>query len=258
MGALALTGQEAKRKPFEPLLGGVNFVEYGDVAAMEEAVSDRTAAIFLEPIQGEYGVVVPPPDYLQAVRQIANTHGALLIFDEVQTGIGRTGSWFAFQQSGVRPDVMTLAKGLGGGLPIGACVAFGDAAELLQAGHHASTFGGNPVACAAALAVLQTIEDEHLLQNVKAMSERLRNGIEGLALKELETVRGEGLLLGLVFRSDIAVAVQNTALASGFIVNATSANVVRLAPPLIINPSQVDALISGLTTIVGTAVSLSS
>src|SRR4051794_28190896 len=157
MGALALTGQPPKRTPFEPLVPGVTHIPFGDVAALEAAVDDETAAFFVEPIQGENGVVVPPTGYLQAAREITSAHGALLVLDEVQTGVGRLGTWFAFQQAGIVPDVFTLAKGLGGGLPLGACVAVGDAASLLEPGQHGTTFGGNPISCAAALAVLDTI-----------------------------------------------------------------------------------------------------
>ena len=173
MGALALTGQPAKRLPFEPLPGGVTFVPFGDAAALRSAVGPDTAAVFLEPIQGEAGVVLPPEGYLAEARRIATAAGALLVLDEVQTGIGRTGAWFAHQREGVDPDVLTLAKGLGGGLPIGACLAFGDAASLLEPGQHGSTFGGNPVSCAAALAVLDTIDRDDLCSHAKRMGERL-------------------------------------------------------------------------------------
>ncbi|WP_247676520.1 aminotransferase class III-fold pyridoxal phosphate-dependent enzyme [Micromonospora sp. M51] len=180
MGALALTGQPAKADPFRPLPGEVTHVDYGDVAALDAAVSDATAMVILEPVQGENGVLVPPAGYLAAARRITARHGALLVLDEVQTGIGRTGHWFAHQAEGVEPDVVTLAKGLGGGLPIGATLAFGPAADLLTPGSHGTTFGGNPVSCAAALAVVATIANEGLLDNVKRVGERLRRGIEAL------------------------------------------------------------------------------
>ena len=180
MGALALTGQPAKADPFRPLPGEVTHVPYGDAAALASTVDSRTAMVVLEPIQGENGVIVPPPGYLPAAREITARHGALLVLDEVQTGIGRTGYWYAHQADAVQPDVVTLAKGLGGGLPLGACLAFGEAAGLLTPGSHGSTFGGNPVCCAAALAVLDTIESEGLLDHVKRMGERLRHGIEAL------------------------------------------------------------------------------
>ena len=174
MGALALTGQPSKQDPFRPLPGEVTHVPYGSVPELAAAVTDATAMVILEPIQGENGVVVPPSGYLATAREIASRHGALLALDEVQTGIGRTGHWFAHQAEMVEPDVLTLAKGLGGGLPIGACVAFGAAADLLTPGSHGSTFGGNPVSCAAALAVLGTIASEGLLDHVKRIGERLR------------------------------------------------------------------------------------
>src|SRR5690606_3148340 len=201
MGALALTGQPAKADPFRPLPGEVTHVPYGDVAALAAAVTDATAMVILEPIQGEAGVVVPPPGYLAAARDIADRHGALLVLDEVQTGIARTGHWFAHQAEGVAPDVMTLAKGLGGGLPIGACVVFTDRrrdlADLLPPGSHGTTFGGNPISCAAALAVLRTIAAEGLLDHVKRVGERLRKGIEAMNHPLVAQVRGAGLLLGV-------------------------------------------------------------
>jgi acetylornithine/N-succinyldiaminopimelate aminotransferase len=177
MGALALTGQPEKTEPFRPLPGGVRHVPYGDVAALAAAVGPDTAMVLLEPIQGEAGVVVPPPGYLAAAREITTRHGALLALDEVQTGIGRTGQWFAHQSEGVEPDLVTLAKGLGGGLPIGACLAFGPAADLLGPGSHGSTFGGNPVSAAAALAVIRTIAADGLLDHVTRVGARLREGV---------------------------------------------------------------------------------
>ncbi len=177
MGALALTSKEAYRAPFEPLPGDVTWVPYGDTAALEAAVDDTVAAVLLEPIQGEAGVVVPPDGYLEAARAVTTEHGALLWLDEVQTGMGRTGAWFAYESSGVVPDLVTLAKGLGGGIPIGACIALGDAATLLQPGNHGTTFGGNPVATAAALAVIATIESEQLLDHVTTIGDQLRRGL---------------------------------------------------------------------------------
>ena len=193
MGALALTGQPAKRTPFEPLPAGVSFVPYGDADALTAAVGPGTAAVVLEPVQGESGVVVPPAGYLAAAREVTEQHGALLVIDEVQTGIGRTGQWFAHQHDGVEPDVITLAKGLGGGLPIGACLAFGDAADLLGPGQHGTTFGGNPVVCAAGLAVLDTIESDGLLDRAAVLGARLRSGIEGIGHPLVASVRGAGL-----------------------------------------------------------------
>ncbi|WP_069466798.1 acetylornithine transaminase, partial [Actinacidiphila rubida] len=191
MGSLALTGQPGKRDAFQPLPGDVTHVPYGDADALRAAVTTDTALVILEPVQGENGVVVPPAGYLQAAREITAATGTLLVLDEVQTGIGRTGHWFECQAQGVEPDVITLAKGLGGGLPIGAALAFGPAADLLTPGAHGTTFGGNPVACAAALAVLDTIAADGLLENVKRQGERLRHGIEALQHPLVDHVRGE-------------------------------------------------------------------
>ncbi|GAA3241218.1 acetylornithine transaminase [Streptomyces thermocoprophilus] len=221
MGALALTGQPAKREPFLPLPGDITHVPYGDAQALAAAVTEDTALVIIEPIQGENGVVVPPAGYLKAARAITAATGALLVLDEVQTGIGRTGHWFAYQaHEGVLPDVVTLAKQLGGGLPLGATVAFGRAAELLQPGQHGTTFGGNPVACAAGLAVLDTIAGEGLLENVKRQGERLREGIEALGHPLIDYVRGAGLLLGIVLNGPHAAKAQAAAQDAGFLVNA--------------------------------------
>jgi len=244
MGALALTGQPAKAAPFQPLPGEVTHVPYGDVDALQAAVTDATAMVILEPIQGENGVVVPPAGYLAAAREITARHGALLVLDEVQTGIGRTGYWYAHQADGVEPDVITLAKGLGGGLPLGACVAFGEAAGLLGPGMHASTFGGNPVCCAAALAVLDTIATDGLLDHVKRLGERLRVGIEGLPL--VREVRGAGLLLGIVLTEPVAAQVEATLRAAGILVNSVQPNVIRLAPPLNLSHDQAEVFLSAL------------
>ncbi|RZU48913.1 acetylornithine aminotransferase [Krasilnikovia cinnamomea] len=246
MGALALTGQPAKADPFRPLPGDVTHVPYGDVAALAEAVTDATAMVILEPIQGENGVVVPPPGYLAAAREICTARGALLVLDEVQTGIGRTGHWFAHQADGVEPDVITLAKGLGGGLPIGACVAFGAAAELFGPGSHGTTFGGNPVSCAAALAVIRTIAAEGLLDNVKRVGEQLRRGIEALGHPLIAGVRGSGLLLGIVLTADVAAPVAGRLRDAGFLVNPVQPGVIRLAPPLILTSEQADAFLAAL------------
>ncbi|OUD03212.1 acetylornithine transaminase [Streptomyces swartbergensis] len=247
MGALALTGQPGKREPFLPLPGDVTHVPYGDAQALAAAVTDETALVVIEPVQGENGAVVPPAGYLKAARAITAATGALLVLDEVQTGVGRTGNWFEYQaHEGVLPDVVTLAKGLGGGLPLGATVAFGRAAELLQPGHHGTTFGGNPVACAAGLAVLDTIENEGLLQNVKRQSEKLRDGIEGLGHELIDFVRGAGLLLGIVLTEPLAPQVQQAAQDAGLLVNAPAPDVVRLMPPLNIGDDEVDAFLRAL------------
>ena len=230
MGALALTAQPAKQDPFRPLPGDVVAVPFGDADALAAAVTDDTAAVFLEPIQGEGGVIPAPSGYLAAARAACDTHGALLILDEVQTGIGRTGVWFAHQSDGVLPDVVTMAKGLGGGLPIGACVAFGDAVHLLGPGSHGSTFGGNPISCAAALAVLDTIAEDNLLDHVSRVESRLRDIVSLTPL--VDHVRGRGLLLGAVLTGPYAAEVEMRARESGLLVNAVAPDVIRLAPPL--------------------------
>ncbi|HEY2791002.1 MAG TPA: acetylornithine transaminase [Micromonosporaceae bacterium] len=249
MGALALTGQPGKAEPFLPVPGDVTHVPYGDVQALEAAVTDATAMVMLEPIQGENGVVVPPPGYLTAARAITAKHGALLALDEVQTGIGRTGHWFAHQADDVEPDVITLAKGLGGGLPIGACIAFGDAATLLEPGQHGSTFGGNPISCAAALAVLRTIAQDGLLDHVKRVGERLRTGVEALGSPLIDGVRGEGLLLGIVLTEPAAAELVNGLREAGFLANAAQPDVIRLAPPLILSADQADAFVAALASL---------
>jgi acetylornithine/N-succinyldiaminopimelate aminotransferase len=246
MGALALTGQPGKTDPFRPLPGEVTHVPYGSVRALERAVTEATAMVILEPIQGEAGVVVPPPGYLAAAREITAARGALLALDEVQTGIGRTGHWFAHQTEGVAPDVVTLAKGLGGGLPIGACVAFGRAAGLFTPGSHGSTFGGNPVACAAALAVLRTIAADGLLDHVKRVGEQLRRGVEALGHPLVDRVRGAGLLLGVVLTAPAAAGTAEALREAGFLVNPVQPDVIRLAPPLILSAAQADALLAAL------------
>lgn len=249
MGALALTSKAAYREPFEPLPGDVTFVPYDDVAALEAAVDDTVAAIVLEPIQGEAGVVVPDAGYLAAAQRIAHEHGALLWLDEVQTGIGRTGAWFAHQLlDGVRPDVVTLAKGLGGGIPIGATVARGAAASLLQPGNHGTTFGGNPVACAAALAVLDVIERNDLLT---AAVERGAQLTRALASEhEVTAVEGRGLMLGVQLFDETAAAVVARAQARGFLLNNTGPARLRLAPPLTITEADIAALADAWADIV--------
>ncbi|SDT13911.1 acetylornithine transaminase [Microlunatus soli] len=253
IGALAITANEKYRKPFEPLPGDVEFVPYGDIAALEAAIDDQTAAVVLEPIQGENGVVVPPDGYLTAARKLASAHGALLWLDEVQTGIGRTGYWLESMRSGVVGDIVTVAKGLGNGFPIGACVAIGPAADLLAPGSHGSTFGGNPVACIAGLAVLSVIERDDLLANATEQGARLSEGIAALDHPAVDHVRGQGLLRGVVLTSDIAQAVTDAALDGGFIINAPRPNVLRIAPPLIITSQQIDTFIEALPTFLGAA-----
>jgi acetylornithine aminotransferase len=249
MGALALTAKEAYRTPFEPLPGNVTFVPYGDEAALARAVTDQTAAVVLEPIQGEAGVVVPPESYLAAAREITRDNGALLWLDEIQTGIGRTGRWFAGESAD--PDVVTVAKGLGGGIPIGACIGLGDAATLLQPGNHGTTFGGNPVACAAALAVLDTIEKEGLLDHATEVGQRLRDGLA--QDPRVTEVRGRGLFIGLDLSEPVSAQVAAAALAHGFILNNPTPERVRLAPPLVIGHDDVDAFLAAWPAILDDA-----
>lgn len=249
MGALALTSKEAYRAPFEPLPGHVTFVPFGDADALAAAVTDETAAILLEPIQGEAGVNVAPEGYLAAARAVADDHGALLWLDEVQSGMGRTGRWFA--HAGVLPDLVTLAKGLGGGFPIGACIGLGAAGELLQPGNHGTTFGGNPVACAAALAVIRTIEDEDLLEHVTVLGQKLRDGLA--ADPRVTEVRGDGLLIGLDLAEDKAAEVVAAAQDAGFILNMTTPTRIRLAPPLVLTEDDANAFLAAWPSILDEA-----
>lgn len=241
LGALSLTGQPAKRDPFKPLIKGITHVPYGDMGAMLKKVSKKTAMVIVEPIMGEAGVIVPPHGYLQALRELCDETGALLVFDCVQTGMGRTGDWFGYEYSGVKPDVITLAKGLGGGLPLGAMIALGDAASLFVAGDHGSTFGGNPVATAAGLAVIETIEKRELLQRVSSVGVEL---MAELALIDgVKEVRGAGLLIGIEFTEPIAKSVTKYCEKLGVLVNGNSEKVVRIAPPLIVTDREVSKFI---------------
>ena len=253
MGALALTGKPAIRQPFEPMPDGVVHVPYGVPEALAAAVDGDTAALVLEPIQGEAGVRVPPAGYLQAVREITHRHGALLVLDEVQTGVGRTGEWFAYQHEGISPDVVTMAKGLGGGLPIGACLAFRAAGSLLGPGSHGSTFGGNPVAAAAGLAVFDTVERDGLLDNARKVGDELRHRVESLAHHLVAGVRGVGLLLAIELTEPLAAAAATAALEAGFIVNAVTENALRLAPPLVLSTDQAATFATALPTILTAA-----
>ncbi|MER6970710.1 acetylornithine transaminase [Nocardioides sp. NPDC000445] len=251
MGALALTAKEAYRKPFEPLPGEVTFVPYGDASALAAAVTDETAAIILEPIQGEAGVIVPPADYLAAARAVADEHGALLWLDEVQSGLGRTGRWFAHETSGVTADIVTLAKGLGGGFPIGACIGLGRAATLFEPGNHGTTFGGNPVACAAGLAVIDTIEADGLLEHVTVLGQKLRDGLA--ADPRVTRVDGEGLFIGVVLAGLDSGAVAAAALEAGFILNNATPERIRIVPPLVLTEDDAESLLAAWPSILDAA-----
>jgi acetylornithine/N-succinyldiaminopimelate aminotransferase len=251
MGALSLTGQPSKREPFLPLIKGVKHVPYGDIEAMRKAISKKTAMVIIEPIMGEAGVIVPPADYLQQLRALCDDKGALLVIDAVQTGMGRTGDWFGYEYSGITPDVITLAKGLGGGLPLGAMIALGKAADLFQPGDHGSTFGGNPVTTAAGLAAIDVIESKKLLNKVKQQGDYL---IQEIALiPGVKEVRGAGLLLGIELEtlkaSDIATAMRD----AGVLVNAANATTVRIAPALIVTDAQINKFISILRKVISDA-----
>ena len=253
LGALALTGKPAAREPFAPFGLDVTFVPYGDAAALSAAVRPDTAAVVLEPTLGEGGVVPPPEGYLAAARAAADRHGALLVLDEIQGGIGRTGTWFAHQHEDVTADIVTLAKGLGGGMPIGACLASGPAAEALQKGDHGSTFGGNPVSCAAALAVLDVIERDHLLDHVRDLGTRWKSALSAVTAPLLHEVRGRGLWLALVVDEDSSPAIEQAARQAGYLVNAVAPDAVRLAPPLILSDAQAQSFTDALPAILDSA-----
>ena len=242
MGALSMTGQPSKREPFAPLLKGITHVPYGDLSAMSRAVSKKTAMIIVEPIMGEAGVITPEDGYLAGLREICDRVGALLVFDCVQTGIGRTGQWFGFEHEKVQPDVVTLAKGLGGGLPLGATIAYGRAAELLQPGDHGTTFGGNPIACAAANAVLDVIESKKLMKSARVFEKKIKKSLS--AVPGVSEVRGRGMLIGIELRTPIAKKVAASMLEAGVIVNAANDQTIRIAPPLIVTTPQIEKFIS--------------
>lgn len=248
MGALSLTGQPAKQKPFEPLVPGVEFYTYGDIENLRELVEQdptSTAAIFLEPIQGETGVMPAPEGFLEDVRALCDEHGILMVVDEVQTGVGRTGDFFAHQAAGITPDIVTMAKGLAGGMPIGAVIARGEAATLFTPGSHGTTFGGNPVSCAAAQAVLGVVNDE-FCQAVRMKGERLARSVEKLS--GINHVRGRGLMLGVVLDAPVAKKMVVRGLENGVILNAPTENVVRLTPPLTITDEELDAAVEAFAT----------
>jgi acetylornithine/N-succinyldiaminopimelate aminotransferase len=251
MGALSMTGQPSKREPFLPLVKGVKHVPYGDIEAMRKAVTKKTAMVIIEPIMGEAGVIVPPADYLVQLRALCDAKGALLVIDAVQTGMGRTGDWFGYEYSGITPDVITLAKGLGGGLPLGAMIALGKAAELFQPGDHGSTFGGNPVTTAAGLAAIKFIESQKILKKVEAQGNYL---IQELALiPGVTEVRGAGLLLGIELETlkaaDIATAMRE----AGVLVNAANATTIRIAPALIVTDAQIKKFVATFRKVISDA-----
>ena len=242
MGALSLTGQPSKREPFLPLIKGVKHVPYGDIDAMRKAITKKTAMVIIEPIMGEAGVIVPPAEYLQQLRELCDKNGSLLVIDAVQTGMGRTGDWFGYEYSGITPDVITLAKGLGGGLPLGAMIALGKAADLFQPGDHGSTFGGNPVTTAAGLAAIEFIESKKILAKVEKQGAHL---MQELALiPGVKEVRGAGLLLGIELESLKASDVSDAMRNSGVLVNAANATTIRIAPALIVTDAQINKFIS--------------
>jgi acetylornithine/N-succinyldiaminopimelate aminotransferase len=242
MGALSLTGQPSKREPFLPLLKNVKHVPYGDVDAMRRSISKKTAMVIVEPIMGEAGVIVPPDDYLQQLRQLCDKTGALLVIDAVQTGMGRTGDWFGYEYSGITPDVITVAKGLGGGLPLGAMIALGRAADLFEPGEHGSTFGGNPITTSAALAVIKTIESKKILKKVQRQGRSL---IQELALiPGVLQVRGAGLLIGIELVSANSQEITQKLLTRGVLVNAANATTIRIAPALIVSDAQIKKFVS--------------
>uniref|UniRef100_UPI00404A140F acetylornithine transaminase n=1 Tax=Candidatus Planktophila sp. TaxID=2175601 RepID=UPI00404A140F len=242
MGALSLTGQPSKRNPFKPLIKGIKHVPFGDSSAMKRAITKKTAMVIVEPIMGEAGVIVPPSDYLKNLRQYCDEKGALLVFDCVQTGMGRTGDWFGYEYSGIKPDVITLAKGLGGGLPLGAMIALGSAAQLFEAGDHGSTFGGNPVATAAALAVISSIEKEKILAHVDQVGAFL---LAELALTPgVSEVRGAGLLIGLTLDKPVAKSVVKKCQELGALINAPGDTTIRLAPALNVSMKQAEIFLA--------------
>jgi len=253
MGALALTGKASIREPFGPFGLTVRFVPFGDAGALAAAVDADVAGVFLEPALGESGVVPVPPGYLRAARAACDQAGALLVLDEIQSAIGRTGAWFAHQAEGIRPDVLTLAKGLGGGLPIGACIGLGASGTGFAKGDHGSTFGGNPVACAAALAVLEVIERDGLLAHVTQVGEQLVASLAAVGHPLVAGVRGRGLWLAIVLTAEVAAKVEGAARQAGFLVNAVQPDAIRLAPPLILSADQARQFTDALPAILDTA-----
>ena len=242
LGALSLTGQPSKRNPFKPLIKGIKHLPFGDSAAMRRAITKKTAMVIVEPIMGEAGVIVPPADYLKNLRQYCDDNGVLLVFDCVQTGMGRTGDWFGFEYSGIKPDVITLAKGLGGGLPLGAMIALGSSSKLFKAGDHGSTFGGNPVATAAALAVISAIEKEKILSHVDEVGEFLLT--ELALIPGVTEVRGAGLLIGLTLDKPVAKALTKKCQELGALINAPGDSTIRLTPALNVSMKQAEKFLA--------------
>jgi acetylornithine/N-succinyldiaminopimelate aminotransferase len=247
MGALSLTGQPSKRDPFKPLLPGITHVPFGDLNVMKRKVNRKTAMVILEPILGEAGVIMPPAGYLKGIREVCDRTGALMVVDCVQTGMGRTGEWFGYEYEGITPDVITLAKGLGGGLPLGAMIALGPTSHLFQPGDHGSTFGGNPVACASALAAIEVIQKKLLLDKVKSYEAIIKGELSKLS--GVREVRGQGLLLGIVLETENATRLRDSLLKAGVLVNAASASVIRIAPPLTIAAREVRKFVSIFTKV---------
>lgn len=253
MGALSLTGSPPKQDPFKPLLPGVRFVPYGDLDAVADVIGPQTAAVFVEPAMGEAGVIVPPVDYLPGLRRLCTDNGALLVVDEVQSGIGRTGSWFASRAQGIDPDILTLAKGIAGGMPLGVCIGMGATGHLFRPGNHGSTFGGNPVSCAAALAVIDTIEADHLLDHVNEIAAYFGDQLRRLSPAWASSVRQYGLWFGVTFKRDVAPTVQQIAQRRGFLVNAVGPDTLRFAPALTISQEEVESFTDVLPEIVAEA-----
>jgi acetylornithine aminotransferase len=243
MGALSLTGQESKRAPFRPLLKDIKHVPFGDISAMRKAVSKKTAMVIVEPILGEAGVVTPPVGYLKDLRALCDESGVLLVFDCVQTGMGRTGDWFGYEHENIRPDVITLAKGLGGGLPLGAMITLGSRTPQFLPGEHGTTFGGNPIAAAAGLAAISVIEKNRLLTQAKSFEKRLK--IKLAAIRGVREVRGRGLLIGIALDGEYAKDLTTSLAKAGFLVNAPNQETIRIAPALIVTRLQIDKFIDG-------------
>jgi acetylornithine/N-succinyldiaminopimelate aminotransferase len=251
MGALSLTGQPAKSDPFRPLLLGITHVPYGDLAAMNRKVTTKTAMVIVEPILGEAGVITPPAGYLHGIREICDRAGALMVVDEVQTGMGRTGQWFGYQHEGITPDVITLAKGLGGGLPLGAMIAIGKAAHLFKPGDHGATFGGNPVSCASAVAAIGVIEKKNLLIHVRQHEATIKTAIAQIS--GVKEVRGRGLLLGIGLEQEIALSIRDSLQEIGVLVNAPNPSTIRIAPALTVSVAEIKKFIASFMEVLDKA-----